>query len=492
MRIVLGIIGSVMTLIVLATAAVVFFVDPNQWREPISDALSEQTGRPVAIDGSLNWQFFPRLGIDVGAVRIGSGAGFGDRPLLSAQGLSLGLEVMPLLTGEIALEALRIDTPQINLIRRADGQTNWQALGPQSANARSTEQASSTPPTWMAGFSLGGINLSNGEITLDDALNDQRLRAEQVNITLSALRLGQPSKLQAEARWVTAQQTQQAELRATITPNKNRSLAIRDTQLRLGDVAVDQLDADLKLTAQGLRVEPLSARFFDGDYQGDIQLITADAAMPARFDESLTGVAIGPLLAALTDIESLTGRGNVSLSGQINLAGADTALASLNGRGRLSIRDGAIDGVNIARTLRAAAARLEGRQPPAAAGPAQTDFTTLSASVVITNGIARTDDLALDSPLLRLRGRGQTNLDTQTLDLALEVNWVDTLEGQDGKALEALQGITIPARMTGRWSDPSIEIDVAEAIRQNQSEQLRERINQEVDSLRERLEGLFD
>jgi AsmA protein len=196
------------------------------------------------------------------------------------------------------------------------------------------------------------------------------------------------------------------------------------------------------------------------------------------------------LLAALTDIESLTGRGNVSLSGQINLAGADTALASLNGRGRLSIRDGAIDGVNIARTLRAAAARLEGRQPPAAAGPAQTDFTTLSASVVITNGIARTDDLALDSPLLRLRGRGQTNLDTQTLDLALEVNWVDTLEGQDGKALEALQGITIPARMTGRWSDPSIEIDVAEAIRQNQSEQLRERINQEVDSLRERLEGL--
>jgi AsmA protein len=339
---------------------------------------------------------------------------------------------------------------------------------------------------------LGGINLSNGEITLDDALNDQRLRAEQVNITLSALRLGQPSKLRAEALWVTAQQTQQAELRATITPNKNRSLAIRDTQLRLGDVAVDQLDADLKLTAQGLRVEPLSARFFDGDYQGDIQLITADATMPARFDESLTGVAIGPLLAALTDIESLTGRGNVSLSGQINLAGAETALASLNGQGRLSIRDGAINGVNIARTLRAAAARLEGRQPPAASGPAQTDFTTLNASVVITNGIARTDDLALDSPLLRLRGRGQTNLDTQTLDLALEVNWVDTLEGQDGKALEALQGITIPARMTGRWSDPSIEIDVAEAIRQNQSKQLRERINQEVDSLRERLEGLFD
>jgi len=206
---------------------------------------------------------------------------------------------------------------------------------------------------------------------------------------------------------VAAQQTQQAELRATITPNKNRSLAIRDTQLRLGDVAVDQLDADLKLTAQGLRVEPLSARFFDGDYQGDIQLITADATMPARFDESLTGVAIGSLLAALTDIESLTGRGNVSLSGQINLAGAETALASLNGQGRLSIRDGAINGVNIARTLRAAAARLEGRQPPAASGPAQTDFTSLSASVVITNGIARTDDLALDSPLLRLRGRGQ-------------------------------------------------------------------------------------
>lgn len=486
------IVGSLLAFVVLGITVLVVFVDPNNFRGAISDALETQTGRSVAIDGSLSWQFFPRLGIDVGAVSIGSGAEFADTPLISTQGLSFGMQVMPLLRGELALETLRIRAPQINLIRQANGQTNWQTLGSSGNGQPSSAGASSTPPTWLAGFSLGGITLTDGQIRFNDALNDQRLRAEQVDIRLSAVAMDKASTLTADAIVVTDEQPRPARITAEITPRSNQSLAIREATIEWGDLGISQLNADINQTAQGLRVQPLNAEFFAGDYQGDIRLASSAPNMPIRFDESLTGVAMEPLLSALADIDSLLGTGDVSLTGQMNLAGPAEPLASLNAKGRLSMSDGAIQGINIAGVLRQAAARLEGRQPPATQGSEQTDFTQLDANIVITNGVARTDDLALNSPLLRLRGSGQTNLVTQTLDFALSVNVVDSLEGQGGSALEQLRGIAIPLRIRGSWSQPSVQIDIGQALKQNQGEQLRERIDDEVESLRNRLEGLFN
>mgnify|MGYP000108267389 CR=1 FL=1 len=492
LRTIFILLGSLIAFVVLGIAALVVFVDPNNFRGAISDALETQTGRSVAIDGSLSWQFFPRLGIEVGAVSIGSGADFGDTPLISTQGLSFGMQVMPLLRGDLALETLRIRAPQINLIRQANGQTNWQTLGASTNAQTAGEGASPTPPTWLAGLSLGGITLTDGQISLNDALNNQRLSAEQVDIELSAVALDKASTLRADAIVVAGEQPRPARITAEMTPRSNRSLAIRGATIEWGDLEITQLNADINQTAQGLRVQPLNARFFEGAYQGDVRLATGVANMPLRFNESLTGVAIQPLLSALADLDSLLGTGDVSLTGQMNLAGPAEPLASLNAEGRVSISDGAIQGINIARILRQAAARLQGQQPPATQGPKQTDFTQLDAKLVITDGVARTDDLVLNSPLLRLRGSGQTNLVEQTLDFALSVNVVDSLEGQGASALEQLRGVAIPLQIRGSWRDPSVQIDIAQALKQNQSEQLRERINDEVESLRNQLEGLFE
>lgn len=486
------IVGSLLAFVVLGITVLVVFVDPNNFRGAISDALETQTGRSVAIDGSLSWQFFPRLGIDVGAVSIGSGAGFDDTPLISTQGLSVGMQVMPLLRGDLALETLRIRAPQINLIRQANGQTNWQTLGSSVNGQAPSTRASTTPPAWLAGFSLGGITLTKGQITFNDALNDQRLRAEQVNITLSAVAMDTPSTLSADATILTDGQSRPAQLTAEITPRSNQSLAIREATAEWGEVVISQINADISSTDGGLRLQPLNAQFFEGAYQGDMRLATGAANMPLRFNESLTGVAIQPLLSALADVDSLLGTGDVSLAGQMNLAGPAEPLASLNAEGRLSMSDGAIQGINIARILRQAAARFEGQQAPATQGPAQTDFTQLDANIVITNGVARTDNLVLNSPLLRLRGSGQTDLAAQTLDFALNVNVVDSLEGQGASALEQLRGVAIPLQIRGNWADPRVQIDIAQVLKQNQSEQLRERINEEVESLRNRLEGLFN
>jgi AsmA protein len=71
------------------------------------------------------------------------------------------------------------------------------------------------------------------------------------------------------------------------------------------------------------------------------------------------------------------------------------------------------------------------------------------------------NDLQAKSPLLRIEGEGSANLVTEQLDYTLHTTIVATAEGQGGKELENLKGLTIPIRVSGTFSDPKYRPDLA-------------------------------
>ncbi len=496
MRIILWALGGVMTLVLVAIAGLYLFFDPNHYRDTITQTVKEQTGRPFSVAGDIGWSLFPRLSLDVGAIELGSGPGFADTPLIRAEGVSLGLEIMPLLQGELALEALRLRAPEINLVRKANGETNWQGLVPSQSSstgttAKATQSENRSAPTWLAGLSLGGIDLSNGAFRYIDSLNDQRIEAEELTLTLAALHLGEPTAISASAEITRNGQLISSSLSGAIVVTANGNAAIRDLDLRANDWRIDQLNTDITRTASGWAIQPITARAFEGHYQGAIRLNTQNAGLPVQFDERLSDAQIGPIITALTGFERIVGRAQIQASGDLALA-SDTPVGSLNSDAQIRIEDGAIEGINITRAIRHALARLQGGQPPATQPDASTAFTQLNAGITVRNGVARSDDISLDSPLLRLRGKGQSDLVNETLDLALTVQLIGSLDGAQTSALESLQGVPIPLRITGDWAAPKVRVDIAAVIQQTQGDRIREKINDEVDRLRNQLEGLFN
>ena len=487
-------IGGIVGLILAAVAAMALLFNPNDYRDQLAAAVERETGRSFTLQGDISWSLFPRLSIELGAVRLGSGAGFPDTPLVSAEGLSAGMAVVPLFTGRIELETLRLRSPAIHLIRNTDGQTNWQ---PVEGNAAATASSDGTsgmpqPPQWLAGLSLGGIELSDGRLRYEDRTTGDQFSADPVNLTLGAIRTGQAAPLTLEALFMRNGQRWDSRLTGDVTIRRDGTLSLRRTSLNANDLEISELSADIAPTASGWRIHPLSARFYEGDYSGDIGLGTSLPDMPLSFDESLNDVAMGPLLASLSGFERITGDAAIAASGALALSGSTPPLASLNANGEFSIRDGALRGINIARTIRQALARLEGRAPPPDTEMPSTDFTSLSGSVSVRNGVASSEDIALDSPLLRVRGNGQTHLVDQTLALTLNVNVVGSLEGQGGETLESLKGVTIPLTITGNWDRPRISVDIARVIQESQGTRIRERIEEEVEGLRDQLEGLLN
>jgi len=493
-RLLIGLV-IVFGLIIGVVALALVLIDPNDYRDDIAHAVEQQTDRDFELSGEIGWSLFPRLALDLGAFRLGSGEGFGDTPLIEADGLQLGMAVLPLLRGEFVLDAARLQAPQVNLLRDAKGAANWQGLtgteaSAEPSNGNGAETAGA--PSWLAGLSLGGIELSDGQLRFDDAEANQRIVADSISLSLDALRLDEATAFQASAQ-IDHNGTQwDTSLSGDLTVSADGRVALRGTELVANDLAIEDLDADLVPSESGWRIHPLTAEFSDGAYQGDIEIDTATPAGQVRFDESLTGTQIGPVIAAFTGIQRLTGEANLSATGQMALSDRAEPLATLNADTQFTLRDGQIRGINIARTLRRALARLEGESPAPAADTPSTDFTSFSGSADIRDGVARSEDIALDSPLLRVRGRGSSDLAAQTLDMELRVSIVGSLEGQGGADLDALKEVPIPLRITGSWSAPQISVDLAKAVQESQSEQLQERINEEVDKLRDRVEGLFN
>ncbi len=251
--------------------------------------------------------------------------------------------------------------------------------------------------------------------------------------------------------------------------------------LRIGTMKAKNIrSADVLITlgarAGLVKLQPLSARLYEGRYKGNVGLDVRGATPKFSMDESLSGVQAGPLLKDLYARDTLSGRATVTakLSGRGTTN--DEIVRTLNGQTAFSFTDGAIKGFNIAKLIRDASARLQGAAPAPGTEPNQTDFSELSGTAVITNGLMRNNDLAAKSPLLRVAGKGDVNLVSRRVDYLVNVSIVNSLEGQQGKLLADLKGLTVPVHISGPFSNLSYRPDVGAVLTDKAREQVQKKL----------------
>ena len=248
-------------------------------------------------------------------------------------------------------------------------------------------------------------------------------------------------------------------------------------------------EVTLRLEAEGgrLRLHPARARLYGGRYRGDVRIDARGPVPVVRVDERLEGVRLQPLLRDLMGFERLSGTGTVRA--RLAARGADPVALrrTLSGEIAVALRDGAIEGVNVAALLREARARLRGEPAPAERGPRRTDFTEITATGRVRDGVLRNDDLLGKSPFLRVTGRGTVDLVRERLDYRLRAVVVSTAKGQGGEGLEELEGVPVPLRLRGPLASPEVTLDVEALLKETQKKRLRKKLEKKRRKLEERL-----
>jgi AsmA protein len=428
---------------------------------------------PIDVKGSLVWRT-ERLDIDArlaslqpahdnSPVRVAF-AVIGQRLNLGYQG-SVTLNDTPQLDG-----ALTVSAPSLKNL------AIW--LGASTPPSRDLRQLAfkSDIKTGPASLALSNADLSLGETSATgNALIDLRgvRPSVKANLKVTALDFDAHSPPASPAQNAAAPTGAQAPSPANQQTAEQRAwseetidlgpfgLADIEAKLAIGRLAFGGLKlgetaATMSLKDRVLKFNLDDARLYEGRGHGVISIDGANRTPAVGVNLALEGVSVLPMLADAAGFDWLAGRTNLQLALAGQGATERAIVASLSGSAAVRVVDGAIVGVNVPRIVRGMS---QGRfSDYGQLATEKTDFSEMTATFRIANGIAQTQDLAMQSPLMRLAATGTVDIGQQQLDATLRPRLVGSLSGQGG--VRDLTGLEIPVRLSGPWNDPQLSADI--------------------------------
>lgn len=271
--------------------------------------------------------------------------------------------------------------------------------------------------------------------------------------------------------------------------------AARIGQLKVANLKASEIRASVAAQNGRVVLAPFAAKLYEGQVEGSLSADANGNRFAAQ--QNLTHVRLGALLKDAAHQDMLDGRGSVALDIATQGDTVPALKKALGGTARIALADGALKGLDIGGKLRELRGMLKGGSNVDAAHDAtqKTDFSELTASFRIAGGVARNDDLAAKSPLLRLAGAGDIDIGESRLDYLLKPTLVATSKGQGGDEADSLRGLTVPVRLTGPFAQPAWKFelsglagDAAKAKVAEKKEELKQKVG---DATKDKLKGLF-
>lgn len=171
---------SLLTFAVIAVAGGLWFLQSSHFRTFLAGYLSEKSQREVTLEGDTHIDYGRIMRFSFDNVMIGNAPWAGEAAMLKAGNVTVAINLMSILKGDVELPEVVLVSPEVNLARDKDGKANWQ-LGQDSAGAVVVEAA--TPDERGDMPIIGRIQVDDGKLTFKDAQRDLNL-----TMTLSTVR----------------------------------------------------------------------------------------------------------------------------------------------------------------------------------------------------------------------------------------------------------------------------------------------------------------
>lgn len=192
LRALLAVVGVLGLVMVAAVIYVTTFFDPNDLKPRLIQVVRDQSGLELALEGPLNWSFYPRLGVSVADAEAWlPEQALDEPPFVAFAQAEVSLAFAPLLRGMIAIEGLTLDGMRLNLERDAEGRGNWEALlerldGEEAAERVLAPAAAGIAPgdAGMAvALDIASVQLRDGRVRFEDHQQGLHLHAEALQLT---------------------------------------------------------------------------------------------------------------------------------------------------------------------------------------------------------------------------------------------------------------------------------------------------------------------
>lgn len=337
----------------------------------------------------------------------------------------------------------------------------WASGAPAALPVKSFELASTLKAS-AAKAELSSLNLAVDDIKVAGAVTAALAGAKpRVDADVSVSPLDLDKFMTGEGSSAAATETAAASAQApdlSALDMFNADVTARLAGLTVKGATLGATTAKLVVQGGRLQFSMTPASLYEGSVVAKAE-VSPGSRGSRSFSASATldGVQMEPVLTQFAGFTRLSGKGDASFNVTGLVAAPDAMKRSIGGDGKFIFRDGALKGVNIPAMLRNAKAML-GAGRKESEGAQQTDFTELSGTFTIKDGIVSNNDLKMLSPLLRVLGKGTVSLPASTVDYRVEGVLVADLTGQGG-ALDS-KGLVVPINIRGPFSALRYEPDL--------------------------------
>ncbi len=235
-------------------------------------------------------------------------------------------------------------------------------------------------------------------------------------------------------------------------------------ELAMGRFRIKGITADIKARPESISLDQLGAEIYDGKLKGSVKLLR-DKEPRVELSQQLIGMQIKPLMLDLFDFNRVEGASN----GWVQLNAHGNSLAALrntlSGKVAVRLEKGALTGIDLVSALRDLPGELKdwNNNTMVAQADQKTTFSALSAGFELDNGIARNQDLNLESSLVNVKGGGKFDLTQSIVDYTLNVR-------ANPQAFKQLNGINVPLKITGQINKPTYSLDFNAMVKGKKTE----------------------
>ena len=248
---------------------------------------------------------------------------------------------------------------------------------------------------------------------------------------------------------------------------------------------LDMTDVSAKATLDGgrLTLDDTHVSLFGGHARGKVEAHPFDVSRPFSLRQTVEGVGIGSLIAALAPAQKGTVDGKAALEIAVTgRAGTSPLLPTIDGTGSLAVEHGKIASIGM---IKQVMALLETAGAKGIA-KGETPFDRLSSHFEVAQGVARTQDLQFRSADLDADGRGSVGLGG-ALDLDVVGTFSKTVSDQlvaKTHALSIQQGadgrLAFPLKLRGTLMAPQVQLDVDAVLQHGIKKKLEEQVKHDL------------
>lgn len=342
-KIIASIIGITILFAILAAVLLVTFVSPNRFKPLITQEVKKSTGRELVIEGDLSWSFFPALGVKVGHMTLYNLPQFNQKVFAEIDHATVAVKLMPLLSSQVESSGVVLKGMKLNLIKNADGKTNWEDLTSKKSSSSSTSTAPATNEN-LGGASFGlivsALDISNSSVTWDDKqaknyfdVSNFELHAKNINLS-QAFPFSTKFNVSSNKPAITGQISLNSEITLNVD-NQNYLLNNTNLNANLNNVDINiRGNIVANMAKQTLQLNDFTGQIANMNLVGKMNVTDFTSQPLAKGHVEIKPVDLKAWLQAIGQkVDNLQEMKNVS--GTLSFSGSSAK--NMNAQGRLSI-----------------------------------------------------------------------------------------------------------------------------------------------------------